>query len=106
MDKTQNIQDYFDERIYKLGHHLERFNDELIEIHATVERSVHREEYSVVLRAKILSVVLRSHERSRDLFLAMNTCFESFIRQAEKLKTKLRAKPKKRRRRILNKLRG
>ena len=99
IDKTQDIQNYFDERIYKLGHHLERFNDELIEVHATLERNVHRQDYSVVLWSKILSVVLRAQERSRDPFLAMNTCFESFTRQTEKLKTKLRRKPKRMRRR-------
>jgi len=96
LEKTPQIEDYFDQHADKLSLHLERFNQDLIEIHGMIERNVHRDEFFVIITVKLLSVKLRSQESSRDVLKALNSGFESLIRQAEKLKARILRKNNRR----------
>ena len=100
LKKNKLIQDFFDERIDRLFPHLSNFRKDSISVHGKLDRNPHKEEYYVSLNVCLSSITLHSRETEVDLFRAVNSAVSSVIRQAEKLKTKLRRKNRKRRQNI------
>ena len=93
--KTPQIEDYFNQQAGKLSCHLKKFNQDLIEVHGMIERNAHSDEFLVIVTVKLFSAKLKSQEGSKDIFSALSSGFESLIRQAEKLKTKIRRRDKR-----------
>ena len=88
LKKNKLIQDFFDERISKLRHHLSHFEDDTIFIHGNLEKNPHKDKFYVSLSVHIPLTTLHARGYELDLFKAINTAFDSIIRQAEKIKAK------------------
>ncbi|MDD5352167.1 MAG: ribosome-associated translation inhibitor RaiA [Candidatus Omnitrophica bacterium] len=95
-NKSKEIEDFFEERVDKLAQHLSRFQDEAVSLHGNLDRNPHKEEFYVSLNVRLPSATLYSKETAADLFIAINSAFNAIIRQAEKVKTKIRQKDRKR----------
>lgn len=89
-NKNKEIEDYFDERVSRLRHHLSNFKDDLIFIHGNLDRNPHKEEFYASVNVYLPSMTLHSRENAVDLLSAINLAFNAVIRQAEKFKAKLR----------------
>lgn len=95
LENNDIIKSHFEDRAAKLRQHLDRFKDDLIYLHGTLEKNPHKDEFYATLSLFLPSVALHCREQSGDFGSALNAAFTDLVRQAEKHIDKLNQKQRR-----------
>jgi putative sigma-54 modulation protein len=90
IEVTAELREFFALKAEKLERLIPTFADDLVTLHATVERNAKRGDYATSLNLHLPQHTLHAEEQSRDLKGAIRAAFDELIRQVDRFKSKLR----------------
>ncbi len=101
MQDNDIIRGHFQERVEKLSKYVKRFREDLVYLHAALDKNPHKDdEFHASLSLYLPSVTLHCREKGADYGAAFNEAFLALVRQLNRHKDKLNREKRRTERRV------
>ncbi|OGP85988.1 MAG: hypothetical protein A2Y95_11225 [Deltaproteobacteria bacterium RBG_13_65_10] len=87
---SSHMEKFFEVKSRKLGKFTRSFQDDAVQLRASLERQAHKDVYIASLRLSFPQKILTAKEMGPELMPALHAAMEDLLKQLEKFKSRLK----------------